>query len=155
MSGAPVWAVRGVPGFGTGDGVRAAVPPAAPLAQAYPVRALPAVTISCSHEHAAWPGTVSISAKTLYAVVTDIFESLKRAGISRLVLINGHGGNYVLRNLVQEATVQGPVMALYPATGDWVEARAAAGMQTTDHQGYACRRIGNLHPAPRNSGSSA
>jgi creatinine amidohydrolase/Fe(II)-dependent formamide hydrolase-like protein len=23
------------------------------------------------------------------------FESLKRAGISRLVLINGHGGNYV------------------------------------------------------------
>ena len=25
-------------------------------------------------------------------VGTDIFESLKRAGISRLVLINGHGG---------------------------------------------------------------
>lgn len=25
-------------------------------------------------------------------------------------------------------------MALYPATGDWAEARAAAGMQTTDRQ---------------------
>jgi hypothetical protein len=31
MSGAPVQAFRGVPGFGTGDRVRAAVPPAAPL----------------------------------------------------------------------------------------------------------------------------
>jgi creatinine amidohydrolase len=50
------------------------------------------------------------------------------------VLINGHGGNYVLRNIVQEATVQKPAMALFPTTSDWIEARTAAGMQTTDHQ---------------------
>jgi creatinine amidohydrolase len=84
------------------------------IAQAYPVRASLPVTISCSHEHAAWPGTVSISAKTLYAVITDVYQSLRHSGIYRLVLINGHGGNYVLRNIVQEATVQKPAMALFP-----------------------------------------
>jgi Creatinine amidohydrolase len=34
------------------------------LARAYPVMLLSPVTISCSHEHAAWRGTVSISART-------------------------------------------------------------------------------------------
>src|SRR6266511_5416316 len=42
-----------------------------------PVLQLPPVAISCSHEHAAWAGTVSISAGTLYAVVNDIAESLR------------------------------------------------------------------------------
>jgi creatinine amidohydrolase len=68
------------------------------LAAAYPLLLLPPITVSCSHEHAAWPGTVSISATTLTAVVTDIRNSLQRSGIDRLALVNGHGGNYVLGN---------------------------------------------------------
>ncbi|MFD0688842.1 creatininase family protein [Actinomadura fibrosa] len=97
------------------------------LAGAHPVRLLPPVTISCSHEHAGWPGTVSISAATLIAVVTDVAASLRRAGAPKLVLVNGHGGNYVLGNVVQEA---GGDMALFPGPGDWDEARAAAGLET-------------------------
>ena len=31
------------------------------LAKTYPVMVLPPITVSCSHEHAAWRGTVSIS----------------------------------------------------------------------------------------------
>ncbi|MEV0238003.1 creatininase family protein [Nonomuraea sp. NPDC050786] len=38
------------------------------IADAYPVMLLRPITISCSHEHAAWTGTVSISARTLHAV---------------------------------------------------------------------------------------
>src|SRR5690348_2897396 len=38
------------------------------IAAAYPVHLLPPVTVSCSHEHADWPGTVSISSVTLHAV---------------------------------------------------------------------------------------
>jgi creatinine amidohydrolase len=98
------------------------------IAAAYPVLLLPPVTISCSHEHAAWPGTVSISAKTLYSVVDDIAGSLRRSGVRKLVLINGHGGNYVLANIVQEADGG---MALFPALPDWDAARAAAGMATS------------------------
>ncbi|MFD0852190.1 creatininase family protein, partial [Actinomadura adrarensis] len=83
-------------------------------------------TISCSHEHAAWTGTVSISARTLYSVVQDIAESLRRAGVPKLVLVNGHGGNYVLGNVVQES---GGDMALFPTEADWEAARIAAGIR--------------------------
>jgi creatinine amidohydrolase len=100
------------------------------VAAAYPVLHLPPVTISCSHEHAGWAGTVSISAATLYAVVTDIARSLRAAGVERLVLINGHGGNYVLSNVVQEAATLGHRMALFPTEVDWATARAAGGVQT-------------------------
>lgn len=94
------------------------------LERAYPVRRLPALTVSCSHEHAAWPGTLSISAPTLSLVVRDIAESLP-AGTA-LVLVNGHGGNYVLANVVQESER----MALYPGLPEWLAAHDAAGLET-------------------------
>ncbi|MET8138674.1 creatininase family protein [Sphaerisporangium sp. NPDC005288] len=103
------------------------------LAAAHPVLLLPPVTVSCSHEHenAAWPGTVSISAATLYAVVRDMAGSLQRSGITRLVLVNGHGGNYVLGNVVQEAAGSGQRMAVFPGAADWEAAWAAAGLETS------------------------
>ncbi|MEU1040376.1 creatininase family protein [Streptomyces sp. NPDC005907] len=101
------------------------------IAEAHPVHLLPPVTISCSHEHAAWPGTVSISSVTLHAVVRDIAESLRRSGVDVLVLVNGHGGNYVLGNVVQESVGSGTRMALFPAAEDWEAARVGAGVQTS------------------------
>lgn len=98
------------------------------IAAAYPVQPLPPVTISCSHEHAEWAGTVSISAPTLYSVVRDIAESLRLSGVPKLVLVNGHGGNHVLANIVQESR---GAMALFPGLPDVVRARNAAGMRTT------------------------
>ncbi|MFI9051885.1 creatininase family protein [Streptomyces sp. NPDC053427] len=94
---------------------------------------LPPLTVSCSHEHAAWPGTVSISARTLGAVVTDIADSLRRSGIHTLILVNGHGGNYVLRNVVQESAGTGTRMALFPGSADWDAARTRAGAETSAH----------------------
>ncbi len=104
------------------------------VAPAYGLFLLPPLTISCSHEHASFPGTVSIGARTLHAFIGDIAESLDRSGIHRLVLINGHGGNYVLSNVVQEANVNGPRMTLFPGREDVNRARAAAGMTTTAHE---------------------
>lgn len=100
------------------------------IAAAHPVLHLPPITVSCSHEHATWPGTVSISAATLYSVVRDIAESLHLSGIANLILINGHGGNYVLGNIVQEASASKYRMALFPGMQDWAEACADAGIET-------------------------
>jgi creatinine amidohydrolase len=97
------------------------------LSTAYPLLELPPITISCSHEHSAWPGTVSISAQTLYSVVRDIAASLRQSGISKLVLVNAHGGNYVLSNVVQESTG----IALFPTETDWLTARSAAGLASS------------------------
>lgn len=98
------------------------------IAAAYPVQLLPPVTISCSHEHAAWAGTVSVSANTLYSVVRDIADSLRLSMVPKLVVVNGHGGNYVLANVVQESLGG---MALFPGVPDLVRARAAAGLRTS------------------------
>ncbi|WP_405140705.1 creatininase family protein [Sphaerisporangium sp. NBC_01403] len=104
------------------------------LAGAYRVLLLPPVTISCSHEHSEWPGTVSISAQTLYSIVSDVYDSVTRSGIATVVLVNGHGGNYVLSNVVQEANAKGRSMALFPAKEDWNEARAAAQLSSSMHE---------------------
>jgi creatinine amidohydrolase len=103
------------------------------LAREYPSLVLPPITISCSHEHAGWRGTVSISARTLHRVVADIAESLAEAGVHRLVLVNGHGGNYVLANIAQEASVRGPRMAVFPQGRDWDRVRREAGLETSAH----------------------
>ena len=104
------------------------------LAKAYPLMVLPPITISCSHEHAGWRGTVSISARTLHQVVTDIAASLAASGIHRLVIVSGHGGNYVLSNVAQEASVDGPRIAVFPQGAEWDQARVDAGMETTGHE---------------------
>ncbi len=97
------------------------------IADTHLVQLLPPLTITCSQEHAAWPGTVSISARTLVAVVQDVADSLRRSGVRNLVLVNGHGGNYVLSNIVQESAG----MALFPGIQDWNAAREAAGIETS------------------------
>jgi creatinine amidohydrolase len=59
---------------------------------------------------------------------------LTRSGFGSLVLVNGHGGNYVLSNLVQEASAAGRRMALFPGREDWKKARLDAALETTDHE---------------------
>jgi creatinine amidohydrolase len=106
----------------------------ATIAASHNVLLLPPITISCSHEHAAWPGTVSISHQTLSAIVDDISSSLRQRGIEKLVLLNGHGGNYVLSNVVQTANVSRPQsMTIFPGRLDWDTARTAADLQTDAH----------------------
>jgi creatinine amidohydrolase len=100
------------------------------LAATYNLRILPPVTISCSHEHEGFEGTVSISSRTLIAIVDDVQSSLARSGVRYLVLINGHGGNYVLSNITQEANVDERRVALFPGREDFRIARERAGMET-------------------------
>jgi creatinine amidohydrolase len=105
------------------------------ISHRYQALQLPPVTFSCSHEHAEFAGTVSVSATTLAAIVHDVARSLERQGIRRLLIVNGHGGNYVLANLVQQAAADGDVrIGLFPSREDWNEAREAAGMTSTAHE---------------------
>lgn len=121
------------------------------IAQTYPVLALPPVTISCSHEHTGWPGTASISARTLYDLISDIYQSVTHTGPSALVVVNAHGGNDVLRNIVQEHSASGRRAGLYPARQDWDDARQAAGLETSSHEDMHAGEIETsilLHACP-------
>jgi creatinine amidohydrolase len=104
------------------------------LVSAYGVFMLAPVTLSCSHEHSAWQGTVSISSRTLQSVIDDVYASVTASGHRSLVLVNAHGGNYVLSNIVQEGSAHGKSIALFPAKDDWKEARRTGHLATTDHE---------------------
>jgi creatinine amidohydrolase len=101
------------------------------IAETYDVLLLPPVTMSCSHEHEGFEGTVSISSRTLIAIIDDVQSSLARSGVKYLVLVNGHGGNYVLSNIAQEANVTERRVALFPGREDFRIARERAEMETT------------------------
>lgn len=58
-------------------------------------------------------------------------SSLEKSGVGQLVVVNGHGGNYVLSNIVQEANVTARRMALFPGRDDFVLARERSEMVST------------------------
>jgi len=65
-----------------------------------PVSFLPMLSIGTSEEHRAFPGTLTLSADTLIRVLAEIGESVHRAGVRKLVIVNSHGGNVSAIDLV-------------------------------------------------------
>ena len=70
------------------------------LAAELPVSFLPMLSIGTSGEHRAFPGTLSFSAETLLRMCAEIGESVHRAGVRKLVIVNSHGGNGSAMDLV-------------------------------------------------------
>lgn len=65
-----------------------------------PVTFLPLMPIGKSNEHMAYPGTLTLSAETLIRLWTEIGESVSRAGIRKLVIVNSHGGQLQIMDIV-------------------------------------------------------
>jgi creatinine amidohydrolase len=70
------------------------------LPEDLPVLFLPVQAIGVSIEHADFPGTLTLSATSLLHLLTEIGECVERAGCRKLVLLNSHGGNASLINMV-------------------------------------------------------
>jgi creatinine amidohydrolase len=63
---------------------------------------LPCISIASSIEHREAKGTVYLKADTLAFVIRDIAESLQYSGFKRLIIFNGHGGNWILKPTVRQ-----------------------------------------------------
>jgi creatinine amidohydrolase len=77
--------------------IHAALPHLAPES---PVLFLPTQSVGLSPEHNRFAGTLSLSAHTIINLWTDIAESVAKTGIRKLVLLNSHGGNVGLLDVV-------------------------------------------------------
>jgi creatinine amidohydrolase len=61
-----------------------------------PAVLLPGLAYTKSDEHHTFPGTIWLSWDTLMRTLVDIGRSLQTSGITRLLFVNGHGGNSAL-----------------------------------------------------------
>jgi creatinine amidohydrolase len=80
------------------DGIVAAALPRLP--QDVPVLVLPTQAVGYSPEHASFDGTLTVSSATLLAMWTDIGQCVARAGVRKLLLLNAHGGQVSLMDIV-------------------------------------------------------
>jgi creatinine amidohydrolase len=81
---------------------------------------VPALPFSMSECHGPMAGTVWLKPETLAAVVRDTVLSLRAQGIHRVLLINGHGGNFVLEAEVRRINLAYPdltVLMVPPLVG--------------------------------------
>lgn len=72
----------------------------AQLSPDIPAYALPTLYYGKSNEHWHFPGTITLTAQTLMAVLMEMGESLYRAGFRKLVLMNSHGGQPQVMEMV-------------------------------------------------------
>jgi creatinine amidohydrolase len=82
-----------------------------------PALFLPVQAIGASDEHRAFAGTLTLSPETALAAFIEIGESVRRAGIAKLVFINSHGGNATIIDLAaRQLRVRLDMLAVH---GSW------------------------------------
>lgn len=72
-----------------------------------PAWVLPTLAYGTSNEHLGWTGTVSLDTTTLMAVCRDVARSVHASGFTRLVFVNGHGGqSHLLSMLARDIRIE-------------------------------------------------
>jgi len=118
---------------------------------AVPVLVLPAQPIGKSDEHAAFPGTLSLGTETLCRVWFEIAESVWRAGLRKLVIVNSHGGqSHVARIVAQDLRVKLRMLAVVANTFGFGEPAGLFPIDEARHgiHGGASETSLMLHLAP-------
>ncbi len=83
---------------------------AAEIADDVPVLVAPTLPFGSSHHHLPFSGTLSLGTETYYRVLSDIAESLVIDGFRRIFILNGHGGNNeVIQLVARDLALKHPV----------------------------------------------
>ncbi|MEO1132025.1 MAG: creatininase family protein [Cyanobacteria bacterium J06639_1] len=85
------------------------------LDESIPAYALPTVYYGKSNEHDRFPGTLTLSAQTLQAMLMEVGESLYRSGFRKWAIANAHGGQpQVLEIVARDLHQQYPDFVVLP-----------------------------------------
>ena len=69
---------------------------------------LPALPYSNSQEHLCFRGTISLKPSTLAQIIKDIVLSLYLHDIKKIIVISGHGGNWIIKPTIRELNLEYP-----------------------------------------------
>jgi creatinine amidohydrolase len=88
-------------------------------AASIPVVVAPTLPFGSSHHHLPFGGTMSLGTESYYRTVYDLCESFIIGGFRRIFILNGHGGNSELVQLVaRDLALKHPVQMA--AASYWV-----------------------------------
>ncbi len=95
----------------------------------------PTLPFGSSDHHFPFGATMSIGTQTYYAVVRDLVASLVRDGFRKILIVNGHGGNHELIQLVaRDISLVHPVQV--GALSYWDAARSQLDERWTGKPGH-------------------
>lgn len=81
-----------------------------------PALFLPPHNVGLSTEHLSYPGTLTLSPATLIALWSELGACVARAGVKKLLLLNGHGGNVAAMDIVARELRQRHGLLTYSAS---------------------------------------
>lgn len=97
-----------------------------------PVLLLPTMPVGKSNEHIDFPGTLTLPAETLIGLWREIGESVARSGIRKLLMINAHGGQPQIMEIVaRELRVRCDMLCV---TSSWWHMGMPDGLVPDDEQ---------------------
>jgi creatinine amidohydrolase len=101
-----------------------------------PAYALPCLYYGKSNEHCGFPGTITLSATTLLAVIKEMAASIYRSGFRKLVLMNSHGGQpQIMEIAARDLHQENPDFAVFPLF-TWRVPHLVGELLTTQEQEY-------------------
>ncbi len=110
------------------DGMIAAT--LAHLPEDCPALFLPTQPVGKSDEHARYPGTLSFSSHTLISMWTEIGASVAAAGVRKFVMLNSHGGQIAVMDIVaRDLRIRHDMLAV---AANWFAMDLPAGLVTED-----------------------
>jgi creatinine amidohydrolase len=106
------------------------------LDEQIPAYALPCLYYGKSNEHCGFPGTITLSATTLLAVIKEMAISIYRSGFRKLVLMNSHGGQpQIMEIAARDLHQENPDFAVFPLF-TWRVPHLVRGLITPQEQEY-------------------
>jgi creatinine amidohydrolase len=113
---------------------------ATPLIEALGTRAigLPPLRVGLSEHHLEFPGTLTLRPATYLALIADVVESVAHAGLSRLLIVNGHGGNIDALRLAARSARRDHGMAVASVMWSQIAADVARSIAVSPTYGHAC-----------------
>ena len=84
------------------------------IAERMGMMCLPALPYSVCLEHRGFAGVICLRPDTLRVVIWNVAESAAQWGVKRLVLVNFHGGNFILNPTAREWNMDGRSPRILP-----------------------------------------
>jgi creatinine amidohydrolase len=95
---------------------------------------LPIMPVGKSNEHVRSPGTLTFSANVALAMWIELGESVRRAGLRKMIFVNSHGGNADLLAVVaRELRVRHDMLAVHTS---WRKFGLPEGMYTQEEDAH-------------------